>query len=284
VCCIYTKSTLTDLRSRCAPLLSSLLQEDDVDLDAITGELHNIQLLLPEKLVGNVIQTQGKDGSGGPKEPRKCHYCAMSGHLIKHCRKRKRDEKAAEGGRSNKEDEVEGPAGELCMTEKAAIMLATSGKNDCLYFDSGATHHVVHSKDLLRDICKPSVSTVVLGGGEEHCVKCEGTVVLTGGPAGPVHLTRVLLVPTLAVHLCSGNKVTSKGATCMQRGDEVTISDSTDRVLLPGRKECGMYKLDCCLMPMEAHEPQAYANATTQLDLWHRRFAHVNKEDVQRLI
>jgi hypothetical protein len=237
VCCIYTKSTLADLRSTCAPLLSSLLRADDVDLDAITGELRNIQLLLPEKPVGNVKtpQTRGKDGTGGSKEPRKCNYCGMPGQLIKHCRKRKRDEKTAEGGRSNKEDKVEGPAGVLCLTEKAAHMLATGGKNDCLDFDSGATHHVVHSKDLLRDISKTSVSTVVLGGGEEHRVECEGTVVLTGGPAGPVHLTGVLLVPTLSVHLCSGNKVTSKGAACMQRGDEVTISDSTGRVLLTSR-------------------------------------------------
>jgi hypothetical protein len=44
-------------------------------------------------------------------------------------------------------------------------------RNDSLYLDSGVTHHVVHSKELLRDIYKLSVSTVVLGRGEEPCVE-----------------------------------------------------------------------------------------------------------------
>jgi hypothetical protein len=87
-----------------------------------------VQYSSATKSVGSVNQTPGKDGRGGPKDSRKCHCCGIHGHLIKDCRKRKRDEKAAEGGRSNKEDKVEVPAGVLCMTEKAAIMLATSGK------------------------------------------------------------------------------------------------------------------------------------------------------------
>jgi hypothetical protein len=48
--------------------------------------------------------------------------------------------------------------------------------------------------------------------------------------------------------------------------------------------KCGMYKVDCCLMPMEVHEPHSYANAATTLDLWHRRLGHVKKPDVQRLV
>jgi hypothetical protein len=108
---------------------------------------------------------------------------------------------------------MNGPAAVLSVTAKIA---AAQEKSHVLWYDSGATHHIVYDRSLLRDKRSPSVRTVVLGGGEEHAVECEGTAVLAGGPAGPVHLANVLCVPTLSLHLCSGSQVTNRGAVVTQ--------------------------------------------------------------------
>jgi hypothetical protein len=136
---------------------------------------------------------------------------------------------------------------------------------------------------LLREKNPSSVSTVVLGGGEEHAVECEGTAVLAGGPAGPVHLAHVLCVPTLSLHLCSGSQVTGRGAVVTQRGDAVIIEDTTGRRLLPGVKKGGMYQLDCDRLPTAGGTPQAFANATTTTELWHGHLGHVPVQEVSKL-
>jgi hypothetical protein len=117
---------------------------------------------------------------------------------------------------------------------------------------------------MLRNIRAPTVSTVVLGGGEEHAVLCEGDLLLTGGPKGSV-LTSVLHVPTLGINLMSTPQLTNKKGSCWEGENFANIYDPQGRIILRGHKLDGMYRIDCQL-PSSA----ASLVVTTSADTWHK--------------
>jgi hypothetical protein len=64
----------------------------------------------------------------------------------------------------------------------------------------------------------------------------------------------------------------------------VIIEDTTGRRLLQGTKKGGMYQLDCHLLSTAGGTPQAFANAATTTELWHRRLGHVAEREVAKLV
>jgi hypothetical protein len=213
-------------------------------IDDLARELKGLALLLPESVVGatqtskvNATRTSGSyQRSKNPpqrKETRTCHYCKKVGHLASECRKKMRDAERRQGE----------PA--TIMTVTANSIHQLKGRDNSIWLDSGATHHVIHNQGMLRNTRAPTVSTVVLGGGEEHAVICEGDLLLTGGPKGSVLLTSVLHVPTLGINLMSTPQLTNKKGSCWEGEHFANIYDPQGRVILRGHKLDGMYRIDC---------------------------------------
>jgi hypothetical protein len=149
-------------------------------------------------------------------------------------------------GKTNGE-EIRGETEEEKETEKAKVSVAMVDalddspdgcKENHLWFDTGATHHIVCDETLLHFLCGSSISTVVLGGGEEHDVLGQGQIVFEGGPSGTVFLDNALLVQSLNLNLCSGVQITAKGAECWQGGDDIVIRKQV-KVLRTGHKVRG---------------------------------------------
>jgi hypothetical protein len=160
------------------------------------------------------------------------------------------------------------------------MSVAGNGCNsNVLWFDTGATHHVVHDASLLHDMSVSKVTHVVLGGGENHAVQGEGTLFIQGGPGGDVFLKGALLVHTLGLHLCSGIQVTARGAECWQ-GDNRLVIRKGGKVLLVGEKEgcVGMYRVHGRLLPSTGK-----LHPTQDLELWHQRLGHAGTYAVRRL-
>jgi transposase InsO family protein len=167
------------------------------------------------------------------------------------------------------------------MTVSSSTIASLRGRASMLWLDSGATHHVVNDAGMLRNSRSPSVSQVVLGGGEEHAVLCEGDLLLKGGPVGSVLLTNVLHVPTLGINLVSTSQITSKNFSCWEGPYFAHIYDPSGRIVLRGHKIDGMYRIDCTLSP----SPTASVNYTsTSAELWHRRFGHIGHASLQQMM
>jgi hypothetical protein len=170
-------------------------------------------------------------------------------------------------------------------TEGAVMSVAA---NDCnfnvLWFDTGATHHVVHDASLLHDMSGFKVTHVVLGGAPPmernmlYKVFMKG-LIIQGGPGGDVFLKGALLVPTLGLHLCSDIQVTARGGECWQ-GDNRLVIRQGGKVLLVGEKEgcVGMYRVHGRLLPSTGK-----LHPTQNLELWHQRLGHAGEDVVRRL-
>jgi hypothetical protein len=140
------------------------------------------------------------------REERECFYCGKKGHIRSECRKLKRDEK---NGQVSSGTHPMPPAqqvrGEMMLV--MALCNVQRGNRiadeDVLLFDTGATHHMVSSKQYFTALQDPAVCTVICGGGEEHAVLGQGTVTVQTA-FGPLTMCNVLFVPSLSTNVMSG--------------------------------------------------------------------------------
>ena len=248
----FIRGLRDDLRVACAPILLKLGQKDeDSSIDDIVREVKTLAALLPDSSPrGRFNHTRG----GRPQPV--CWNCGQKGHTARKCPERHDEERVRRhyhkfiekrGGRAQmSEDEDDHPA--HVMTVMATQAGSRRGiRDDFLWMDSGATHHVVHDEKVLRNVRKPSTPYVTLGGGETHSVKTEGDLLLKGGPNGSVLLKGVLHVPTLNINLLSTTQITSKGGSCWSGPKNAQIYNRTGEVVLHGEKIDGMYRVSCNL-------------------------------------
>lgn len=298
----FVRGLKPEIRMACAPTLHQSIQKGGT-VDDLGRELKSLALLLPEVATGSreaqgarVHHTDGggrsdpsardhRRGSGQRQNSNqyhgyKCHNCGKMGHIARDCRSKKQ----AQGHTSNEK----GPKKVTFSKERAATIMTLSptvanlrGRSGMLWLDSGATHHVVCDSSLLQDTRSPSVSSVVLGGGEEHAVTCEGDLFVTGGPRGSVLLTGVLHVPTLGINLVSTPQLTSKKGSCWEGEHFAYVYDPQGRVILRGHKLDGMYRLDCQL---KRNQNAKVHVAAVCADTWHRRLGHVGHSTLQQIV
>jgi hypothetical protein len=161
-------------------------------------------------------------------------------------------------------------------------LAVSNGCVDEVLLDSGTSHHIVNDLTYMLECEASEVPHILDGGGRAHEVMCKGTVVLDGGPNGPVFLTNVLLVPTIQGNPMSVSKLTQKGASVRFSGTSVCITSAKKQVLLQGSITHGLYKMHCSLRCM-----QKVATTYLTMDLLHQLLGHPSKvrtEQVARLL
>jgi hypothetical protein len=106
-----------------------------------------------------------------------------------------------------------------------------------MWFDSGASQHVVSGEKWLHYTVNSNIEFVELGGGERHRVKSEGSIIFDNG----VRLEKVLFVPTLGINLCSGVITTDKGAKVVLNRTHLSVfvAMEGERVLSGKREKPG---------------------------------------------
>ena len=219
-----------------------------------------------------------------------CHglTCRVWRHPHRECRKKQEDRDAGRklncaqplGSRNaeKKQDADSGEAVALCVREArvaATTVRVNDERSDRLVFDNGATHNFVKDLSMLHDMRDSPIEMELMGGKEAHRVACAGTVVLHGGPNGPVTVKEALYVPSMHMNLLSGGYVTDKGGSYHGKDLHLTVHGPDDRVLLTGEKVEGLYLVDCHMVPTDVEVPTAYANAMVPAELMHRRLGHV---------
>ena len=225
----------------------------------VLSELKNLMRLLPESVVagkgdgGEVLNHEGK------KDTRRCYTCGQQGHLKANCPKRKGKKKGDAGN-----------ANVLVMkADESAAAFVTTSPSDEVIFDSGTSHHIFRNARSFFE-CKPApISVIRAGGGEEHSVVCAGSVMLDGGPHGPVKLTDVLLVPSICKDLISGPQLAMKGVKIFMSGQQVAIKSSWGRDLLRGSIRGRLYVMQCSVRDAPAGEAHVCS-----INLLHKRMGH----------
>ncbi len=152
--------------------------------------------------------------------------------------------------------------------------------------DSGATSHMSNNRSLftqVRDL--DPAETVTLGDGRDLEVKSVGTVVLEmllpDGSSRRCSLQRVLYVPKLAYNLVSVSRATEaeKTVTFSRKGCE--FLNSCGQTIAFATKQGSLYHLELCRKSQESVHAVQKENKER---LWHRRFGHLNKQSLQKLV
>jgi hypothetical protein len=120
-------------------------------------------------------------------------------------------------------------------------------QHDCglteLWLDGGSTHHVVRHPSLPYNRTASQVNSVLVAGGEDHQVQCEGDMMIEC-PSGDKIFKGVLCVPTFVVNLLSTPQLDLQGKGVSHKHSTACIFDE-DGKMLSGRLEGSLYKLHC---------------------------------------
>jgi hypothetical protein len=236
-----------------------------------------------ELLAAAAQQQRPQQSSGDSKQrqdDRECFYCGKKGHIRSECRKLKRDERAGQVADMSSAALSSHPRGEMMLvTAMCNVQRGTRiAQDDVLLFDTGATHHMVSNKKYFTALADPPVCAVICGGGEEHAVLGHGTVTLQT-PYGPLGMSNVLFVPTLATNVMSGLTALDKGFNWSGRGDTVELSKN-GRVCVIAKMHNGLLAVEGSLAVTGA---QCYA-VGSDAELWHRRLAHPADDTLNRTL
>jgi hypothetical protein len=133
------------------------------------------------------------------------------------------------------------------------------------------------------------VSSVLVAGGEQHDVRCQGKMWLSTSQH-PVILNDVLFVPSFDVNLCSEGKLADKGLCIFKDKHTAKIYDGKSReVVLTGTRCNDLYQLECTIREqssMALITSPAVPTSSTQLSLtlFHRRLGHASMRATKDLL
>ena len=159
-----------------------------------------------------------------------------------------------------------------------ALSASSSREHNTLIVDSGATCHMCHDAQNLKDPLE-----VVMGDGCTLTAAGKGYVTLgvtlPNGKTKTRKLHDVVFVPKLSYNLLSVSKAAQRGNITKFTKAGCYILDKEHNLIAKASKVGSLYYLD--------HKPyQVEANSAKSLetkDIWHRHFGHLGVHNLQRL-
>lgn len=213
---------------------------------------------------------------------RRCYNCGQQGHYIRNCPQKKSGASAHVANGTNATALVS-RALKPVHTELSDGTIEVKYGDDVM-IDTGATHHVAHDRLFFVKMCAPSVDYVTCGGGEEHPVCGEGTVVLCG-EYGIVRLVNTLYVPSFNVNLFSGSAACRHGATLIAEHPTLRVMLNA-RPVLTAESKNGLYCVKGGLLHLSDIPPhffKAKAFVATTPQRWHQRLGHAHYDVLRRM-
>ena len=212
-----------------------------------------------------------------------CSKCNKRGHLAKACRIPEKVNKP-----KRKEDDA------ISSYSECFISPLTERNNNpemASHFivDTGCSDHIVNQKELFMNLRTVNEKSVRDPKGNLTAIEGIGnvpiTVELNNGKVVELILRNVLYVPNYKVNLLSVNKA-------VNFGHRFIFNDSKARMVLnDGReinltKNTGLFFLKVKYQNVASPSTCNQTNQTIKRDinLWHKRLGHLNKDDVKRTI
>lgn len=216
-----------------------------------------------------------------------CYSCRQKGHKSSSCpeKSKRSDENSQKYQKVNKSSDSKS----ALITFSAVFLSRKYGENSW-YLDSGATKHMTMHNDWITVSKKHETGNIRAANGELMKVESTGAVsfcVDVDKERKQVKVEDVLCVPDLTANLLSVSQITSKGNEVIFYSKGCVIRNSHGDVLATGTMSNGLYQLDGSYgssgLNSSNETALAAAKVNGSMELWHRRFAHVNYSDLSKM-
>ena len=144
------------------------------------------------------------------------------------------------------------------------------------YVDSAASNHITAREDWLKNIKETDVKEITIANNEKLSVKCSGQVEIStvvDKQLFNIVVRDILCVPELSTNLLSVGQLTRNGNRVVFSKTDYQIYNVGELIATATMKN-NMYKLN--LSKPKEH----FIAAAATVDVWHRRFGHVNYKDL----
>lgn len=210
------------------------------------------------KTSNNTSKDGGSSTSKMTEKKIVCYKCKKSGHFRNQCPLLKR----------NKETNA-----------FSVVFLNGKYNRNEWYVDSGASAHMTANKDWINNAnFTPSLSEITVANDTKVPVVCSGDVQITTNYNYDITVKDVLCVPSLTTNLLSVSELINNGNNVSFNQSYCYIRNKQNVLVATAELTNGVYKLktkeaDCRLA----------APAVASADLWHRRLAHINSCDLNKM-
>lgn len=229
---------------------------------------------------------QGKSSqSGEPSSKTKkksgdtCSFCGKEGYQVSRCWKWLEALEEA-----MQQHHISSPQASYPSKGKGhALTARASSYGSTWILDSGASHHMTHTQQMVTSLASCGTSQIAVGESVQLSVLGLGFVSLDGGT-----LQDVLVVPDISTNLLSIYQIFHSGSskTAEFSPHDVVIRDlhDSDLVVATGSVDIAsrLYKFDG-FEPSEGASSSLIAHADSVSKIWHEQLGHVNYRYLQQM-
>lgn len=224
----------------------------------ITGDSIKLKLLQDVRIQNDENLALNSRQKQKPKGP-KCFNCQKFGHIAAKCPNKNTTKK-----KSN--------------AMIGSFSVSSAGKENW-YFDSGASAHMSSNEALFNGNIEPKVAEVTVANNSKMMVKGVGNIDLpTIANRESVELNDVLFVPELCLNLLSVSKIVQKGHEVRFTNNGCKVITKDKEVIATGNHVDGMFQLKT-----SNHKALAGKAQENQVQMWHKRFGHVNNDILKKM-
>ncbi|CAH2100913.1 unnamed protein product [Euphydryas editha] len=188
----------------------------------------------------------------------RCYKCKQTGHFKNRC-----------------------PHTEKTKTNAFSVFLTKGFSQSDWHLDSGVSTHLVSNKNLLSNVCyQPKIKEIIVANKTIVPVECSGDLQITtcfGSKNHEINVNNVLYVPNLTTNLLSVSRITTNGNRVEFDQHGCSIYNPQNDCIGIAKLENGVYKLN--VKTEQVFAASVKVSSTT----WHRRLAHINATDMQKL-
>ena len=223
------------------------------------------------------------DYSANNKKNKSCFFCGKNGHFKKECRfyKKLKTEENAEKKKANVVEHQSSSTEIIAMIADLKINMITECNMTTIdnstewWYDSGATMHVCHVKNLFKTYDVATKEEMVFMGNHDTAkVFGKGTIELQFTSGKKLILLNVFHVPDVRKNLISASLLCKKGIKAVLEADKVIFSKNG--VFVGQAYSCdGMFKLSINKVDVSVYVLDSSFN------LWHARLSHVNFRSIK---
>lgn len=260
------------------------MPEENLSLEFIKCRLLDEEI--KQKGIGIESVTTQQDGAAftsskkqwSQKKKLKCYGCQEEGHKLIDCPRNKQQSKA-----------------NLAEENSVSFITLIDGSNISdrrkvqWIIDSGCSDHIVNDKQLFEnlELLKNPIEIAVAKNGEWITAYHSGTVrmiSIVNGKRIPCTVHNVLYVPSLRCNLFSVLKIESKGMKVVFSNGKVYVYNRSE-VVATGVRHGKLYELDFyTVTDCKSDSMLVCGRIDKSLELWHRRFGHLNMKHLKHLI
>lgn len=213
------------------------------------------------------------------KNRRTCFFCGRRGHFKSECRDYLATLKNEENGKNTRQKFTQ---------ERGSHAHLSEGQRFSAILDTGATEHMVDSKDILDDveelpepkkICTADSKNFLLAThhGKLRLKSCIGLKKYTN-----LKLYNVLFVPHLNRNLISVRAFDDVGYKVAFSDRSCTVYNTNDQAILMGTRYNNLYLLDVSLTAEKSYS--LLTESQSNLVLWHKRMGHLGISNLKKLV